>query len=259
MPELLIAVVGFGLVVLFVSWALVSVVEPLAFRANERLRAHPVVEPLDLASVDPVVAGFLAKHADAFRRLGFDEPEFLQIGGPPRGPARFAAVTAHRATGTEAMAMAVEVPGQNLYRILSQFATRYETGRAFATFGDTSFVPFPPPPLATHTTLPSVTEAEEVHALHQFVVGRHDEPGPPVVFPPGGAIAYLRDVVDARSLAHQACRGLLASADGGETYTFTLYGAYRVKWAAMWPLRPLRVALARRRERRLIREYESGW
>ena len=251
-PLLLLA--GFPVTLALLGYLL----EPLALRATERLVAHPAVAPLDLASVDPVVAAFLTKHADSFRRLGFDEPVFLRIGKSPR-PIHYVAVAAHRGTGTEGLALAAEVPGQNRYNIQTQFATRYESGRAFATFGDTSFLPLPAPPRATHTMLPSVSEAEEVHALHQFVVGRHDASGQPVAFPPGGAAAYLRDVVDARACAHNAHRGLLVTADGGETYTFTLYGAYRGKWGAMWPLRPLRVALARRRERRLIREYQRGW
>lgn len=232
---------------------------PLLIRFQQVLPANPELEELDLRRVDRGVGRFLRTRTEALLDLGFAEPVLLRIPEPAPNVTAYLILVVNRATGDKAMATALigtgPAPIQTWY---VEFSTRYDAGAVFDTLNTAELNAFPPGRQTVRTQAPSVQDPAELYALHRYVMETRPADGSPWVFPPGEAIEYLLEYAFGQSYEEQARRGILYYDRRSDSYRPTLYGAYRMTWGLLPPFKQLRVLAMRRRERRLLAEWDAA-
>lgn len=232
---------------------------PLLVRMKQRFPARPQLKELDLDRLDEDLDEFLSSRTMILTTLGFKERTLVRIPQTAPNVSAYLVMMVNRPAGDKVMVTVLighgPIPIENLY---VEFNTRFEDGRTFNTLNSTELNAFPPRHLATRTQVPSVVDPEELYELHHFVMDKHNARGNKVVYPAGEALAYLRDTVFAASYEEQAKRGWMYYHEASDTYRTTLKGAYLIVWGLLQPMKAIRRWALRRRERRILAEFDRA-
>jgi hypothetical protein len=247
--------------VLAVWAAAMAVGVPVYARLFLKVPTRPAVRELDFDAVDRRTAHFLRTRAEAVIDLGFEEPSLVELPAPGTLVKAYMIVLVNRPAGDGA-AVTVVVGGGPVVLArgtVVEFGTEFDDGGDYETACTTELPPFPPSPGVIRTLAPSLTDPAELYALHRFVTGRHPGGGARVVpFPPGGALGYVLDHAYSKLYDAQVRRGLLYVDGSGAYYRPTLRGACRMAWGLVPPVTWFRRTAIRRRERKLLAEWEEA-
>jgi hypothetical protein len=231
---------------------------PIVLRFQQRYPAHPDLLPLGFDSLDPKVRQFLTSRSKEVLRLGFGEPTLVRVVNAAPNVVSYLVMLINRERGDRAMVTFIVGTGlKTLHASYVEFSTRFESGLVFNTHNARTLPAFAPAPQATRTQTPSVRDPEELYRLHQFVMTRAEAEGAKVMYDPGKALDYLIEYAFIKMYDTQVARGLLHYCPDEDAYRPTFWGAYRLAWGLLPPLKWIQQLLLIRRERTVLREFRQ--
>jgi hypothetical protein len=229
---------------------------PLLVLFSQKLTAQPELKPLEMHTLEPVLAAFLMDRTNDLYALGYDEPVLLSMPNGAPGVKAYLITLVNRPAGDKAMvtAMVGEAAGTKMQTSYVEFSTRYDDDSVADTLNSSEIGAFAPGEKTIRTQTPSITDLGELYRLHQFVMKKHYAGKRKVLPEPGRMVEYLHEKAFRHSYEEQVSRGILKLEAGGQHYWPTVRGAYQMTWALLPPMKWYWMAKMKRQEQAILAE-----
>lgn len=252
MHGLLIWLVGFA--------AFMYLFMPILIRFSQKINGQAQFQPADLATLPPQTAQYLWACQQALEAEGFQTIAHLSL--PNQTPNVFPLLTLfmNRATGVKAMTVAMYAitdAGPSLKARYVEFITRYTDGHVLGTNNNGTLGSFRHGPLQDTIRLPQIQDPHRLLAIHcrrmERLTGAAIEPLPP----PGTELAFQQEKM-IEDYEEQVQFGRLSRDPKTGQYVPTWQGAYLMTWVLLWPVKPIRALLERRRSEAALKSLEQS-
>ena len=250
-----------GLLILLIGFAaFMYLVVPVLIRFNQKINAQAQFQPVDLATLPPQAAQYLWACQQALEAEGFQTVAHLSL--PNQTPNVFPLLTLfmNRATGVKAMTVAmyaITEAGPKLSAHYVEFITRYADGRVLGTNNNGTLGAFRQGPLQDTIRLPQIQDPHRLLAIHCRRVERLNSAEMEPLPPPGTELAYQQEKM-VEDYEEQVQFGRLSLDPKTGRYVPTWRGAYLMTWGLLWPVKPIRTMLDRRRSNAALQSLDRS-
>lgn len=239
---------------------------PLLIKFSQKAKARARFEPLEHSDIPAVLSDYVYSTANALRQDGFTSEAYLCLPDQVPNVKAYLIMLTNRAMGDKAMVTVLMQcpPGQTpqLGTRYVEFSTRFQSGKSVDTLNSSTLSSFKLLPGETKTYLPKVQDPHLLYRIHRHVIAKFAgiEPGDaPEVYPEGGALPYLTDVME-KGYEEQAALGLFyrERRASGDLFRPTWYGAFYMTWGLLFPFAQLRRMQLDRRADEVMRSYRQS-
>jgi hypothetical protein len=229
---------------------------PILVYFSQKLPGDPEFEAIRLDEMDRKIAKFIMNKTQVLLDIGFAEPVLFNLPSAAPNVDIYGLMLVNRPTGDKAMVtVIIGTAVESLSTYYVEFSTRFDSGELFDTLNSKELNAFLPGKLTTRTQTPSVQDPEELFRLHTYVMEKANPTGQKWVYKEGEGLDYLAEYAFAKTFDEQVARGWLKHNKMSDTYSPTLYGAYRMAWGLMIPMSTFRRWRIRSREKAILAEF----
>jgi hypothetical protein len=252
------------------DWVIIGVAvyffgTPLLFMPFFRIEAKPTLQLV--VPEELLLPSVVQQHLDAVEteldRRGFVNSGTLLVPSAVPSAISVLRIYINRASRVSAMANSVFTINKTKYGVhinrvqYVEFTTRYANGEVFNTLNPKVGGLFPIPPRTLTVRVPWITDVGQLYEIHEAITAAKGPAGPKVLrldAAYGGDIMAFVQGCACEELEQASAAGYLKLLTSGSHYRPTIYGAYRMTWKQLSPIRQLLARLDRRRAESLFRE-----